>query len=99
MPGSVDKMAQLWDLRAPTFRGLLNLPASPIVTCDSGGLVFAVGMNHYSRMLLYDQASYDKDPFSTITLEDSILAQSEQRDCRAYGRNVLLIGFVSAIGP
>jgi COMPASS component SWD2 len=36
--------------------------------------VFAVGVNHYSRILLYDQANYDKDPFLTITLEDPTLA-------------------------
>ncbi|KAG2362765.1 WD40-repeat-containing domain protein [Suillus spraguei] len=74
MSGSVDKTVRLWDLRAPTCRGLLNLPASPIVAYDSSGLVFAVGVNHYSRILLYDQANYDKDPFLTITLEDPTLA-------------------------
>ncbi|KAG2058496.1 WD40 repeat-like protein [Suillus hirtellus] len=73
MSGSVDKTVRLWDLRAPTCRGLLNLPASPIVAYDSSGLVFAVGVNHYSRILLYDQANYDKDPFLTITLEDPTL--------------------------
>ncbi|KAG1734139.1 WD40-repeat-containing domain protein [Suillus lakei] len=74
MSGSLDKTVRLWDLRAPTCRGLLNLPASPIVAYDSSGLVFAVGVNHYSRILLYDQANYDKDPFLTITLEDPTLA-------------------------
>lgn len=73
MSGSLDKTVRLWDLRAPTCRGLLNLPAPPVVAYDSTGLVFAVGVNHYSRILLYDQANYDKDPFLTITLEDPTL--------------------------
>ncbi|KAG2357418.1 WD40-repeat-containing domain protein [Suillus spraguei] len=74
MSGSVDKTVRLWDLRPPTCRGLLKPTASPIVAYDSSGLVFAVGVNHYSRILLYDQANYDKDPFLTITLEDPTLA-------------------------
>jgi len=74
MSGSMDKTVRLWDLRAPSCRGLLNLPASPVIAYDSTGLVFAVGVNRYSRILLYDQANFDKDPFLTITLEDPTLA-------------------------
>ncbi|OBZ72727.1 WD repeat-containing protein 82 [Grifola frondosa] len=74
MSGSMDKTVRLWDLRSPTCRGLLNLPASPIVAYDSSGLVFAVAVNQYSRILLYDQANFDKAPFLVITVEDPTLA-------------------------
>ncbi|KAH9856519.1 WD40-repeat-containing domain protein [Lenzites betulinus] len=72
--GSLDKTVRLWDLRSPTCKGLLNLPASPVVAYDASGLVFAVGVNQYSRILLYDQANFDKAPFMTITLEDPTLS-------------------------
>ncbi|KAG2336229.1 WD40 repeat-like protein [Suillus weaverae] len=75
MSGSVDKMVRLWDLCTPTCCGLSNLPTSPIIAYDSSGLVFTVGVNHYSQILLYDQANYDKDPFLTITLEDPCFSQ------------------------
>ncbi|PSR88977.1 hypothetical protein PHLCEN_2v4939 [Hermanssonia centrifuga] len=74
MSGSMDKTVRLWDLRTPHCRGLLNLPASPIVSYDASGLVFAVAVNQYSRILLYDQANFDKAPFLVITLEDPTLS-------------------------
>jgi COMPASS component SWD2 len=43
------------------------------VAYDSTGLVFAVAVNNYSRILLYDQANFDKEPFLVITLEDPTL--------------------------
>ncbi|KAJ7056556.1 WD40-repeat-containing domain protein [Mycena amicta] len=73
MSASEDRTVRLWDLRAPTCRGLLSLPSTPLVAYDSTGVVFAVGVNHYSRILLYDHANYDKAPFLVITLEDSTL--------------------------
>lgn len=73
MSGSLDKTVRLWDLRSPSCRGLLNLPATPIVAYDHSGLVFAVAVNHYSRILLYDVANFDKAPFLVITLEDPTL--------------------------
>ncbi|KAH7873431.1 WD40-repeat-containing domain protein [Lentinula edodes] len=73
MSGSLDKTVRLWDLRAPNCRGLLTLPAPPVIAYDASGLVFAVAVNHYSRILLYDQANYDKAPFLVITLEDLTL--------------------------
>jgi COMPASS component SWD2 len=36
--------------------------------------VFAVVINHYSRILLYDQANFDKAPFLVITLGDPTLS-------------------------
>jgi COMPASS component SWD2 len=70
MSGSLDKTVRLWDLRTPTCRGLLTLPSAPIVAYDCSGVVFAVAVNPYARILLYDQANFDKAPFLTITLED-----------------------------
>ncbi|KAG7089873.1 hypothetical protein E1B28_011512 [Marasmius oreades] len=79
MSGSEDKTVRLWDLRmglGGMCRGLLNLPTvEPVVAYDSGGLVFAVGVNGFQRILLYDQANYDKAPFLTITLDDPTLTQ------------------------
>jgi len=74
MSGSMDKTVRLWDLRAPTCRGLLTVPSYPIIAYDNTGIVFAVAVNHYSRILLYDQNNYDKAPFLTITLEDPTLS-------------------------
>ncbi|KAJ7650567.1 WD40-repeat-containing domain protein [Roridomyces roridus] len=74
MSGSQDRTVRLWDLRAPTCRGLLAVPSTPIVAYDSTGVVFAVAVNNYSRILLYDQANYDKAPFLVITLDDPTLS-------------------------
>lgn len=74
MSGSIDKTVRLWDLRVPTCRGLLSLPATPIVAYDATGIVFAVAVNTYSRILLYDQANFDKAPFLVIALEDPTLS-------------------------
>ncbi|KAF8150761.1 WD40 repeat-like protein [Crassisporium funariophilum] len=73
MSGSVDKTVRLWDLRTPTCRGLLNLPAHPIIAYDSTGVIFAVAVNQFQRILLYDQANYDKAPFMVIEFEDPTL--------------------------
>lgn len=75
MSGSVDRTVRLWDLRTPTCRGLLHLPSSPLVAYDHSGLVFAVAINNFSRILLYDMNNYDKEPFLTMTVEDPTLAQ------------------------
>ncbi|KAI0316726.1 WD40 repeat-like protein [Amylostereum chailletii] len=75
MSASMDKTVRLWDLRTPICRGLLNLPGSPLVAYEPTGIVFAVAVNRYSRILMYDHANFDKAPFLTITLEDPTLAQ------------------------
>ncbi|CAK5268822.1 unnamed protein product [Mycena citricolor] len=75
MSASQDRTVRLWDLRAPTCRGLLSVPSTPVVAYDATGLVFAVAVNHYSRILLYDQKNYDKAPFMVITLNDPTLGQ------------------------
>ncbi|KAF8623604.1 hypothetical protein AX17_007307 [Amanita inopinata Kibby_2008] len=75
MSGAMDKTVRLWDLRSAACRGLLTVPSVPIIAYDSTGVVFAVAVNHYSRILLYDQANFDKAPFLVITLEDPTLAR------------------------
>ena len=67
------KTGRQWDLRTPTCRGLLSLPVPPIIAYDSNGIVFAVAVNNYHRILLYDQANYDQAPFLVIKLEDPSL--------------------------
>ncbi|KAF9484329.1 WD40 repeat-like protein [Pholiota conissans] len=75
MSGSLDKTVRLWDLRTPTCRGLLSLPCPPIVAYDSTGMVFAVAVGAFARILLYDQANFDKSPFLAVELNDPTLAQ------------------------
>jgi len=75
MSGSMDKTVRVWDLRSPQCRGQLVLPATPIVAYDPSGIIFAVAVNHYSRILLYDLSQYDKAPFLVITLEDPTLTK------------------------
>ncbi|KAG8907163.1 member of Set1p complex, histone methyl transferase [Tulasnella sp. 403] len=70
MSGSMDNTVRLWDLRTPNCRGLLNLPSSPIVAYDSQGIVFAVAINTFQRILLYDLKNFDKEPFLTVELSD-----------------------------
>jgi COMPASS component SWD2 len=68
--GSNDKTVRLWDLRTPGCRGLLSLPSPPVVAYDPSGIIFAVAVNPYARILLYDQANFDKAPFLTIHVND-----------------------------
>ncbi|KAI0029316.1 WD40 repeat-like protein [Vararia minispora EC-137] len=73
MSASMDRTVRLWDLRSPACRGLLTLPAPSIVAYDSSGVVFAVAVNQYSRILMYDVANYDKEPFLMVALDDPTL--------------------------
>ncbi|KAG8834220.1 member of Set1p complex, histone methyl transferase [Serendipita sp. 399] len=87
---SLDNTVRLWDLRTPSTRvsklgfsaattellqGLLNLPYSGVVAYDTSGVVFAVALNHYSKILLYDTSNFDKEPFQTISIDDTALAR------------------------
>ncbi|KAH8831309.1 WD40-repeat-containing domain protein [Flagelloscypha sp. PMI_526] len=72
---SEDRTVRLWDLRTPQCRGQLSLPLPPIVAYDSSGMVFAVAVNEYARILLYDLANFDKAPFLVIHLQDLTLAK------------------------
>lgn len=74
LSGAIDQTVRLWDLRTPNCRGLLHTPSIPVVAYDTTGAVFAVGLNGYSRVLLYDQSNFDQDPFLTMELLDPSLA-------------------------
>lgn len=75
MSGSLDNTVRLWDLRTPNCRGLLNLPSAPIVAYDPAGMVFAVAINTFQRILLYDIKLFDKDPFLSIEIKDPYLSK------------------------
>ncbi|KAG9013866.1 member of Set1p complex, histone methyl transferase [Tulasnella sp. JGI-2019a] len=76
MSGSMDNTVRLWDLRTPNCRGLLNLPSSPIVAYDSQGIVFAVAINYYQKLLLYDLKHFDKEPFLCADISDPSLRKT-----------------------
>ena len=54
-------------------QGELNLPASAIAAYDANGIIFAVALNTYQRINLYDTKNFDKEPFLHIILEDPSL--------------------------
>lgn len=55
------------------LQGQLNLPRTPLAAYDANGVVFAVGMNVYQRINLYDTKNFDKEPFLHIQIEDKAL--------------------------
>ncbi|KAL1732306.1 WD40-repeat-containing domain protein [Schizophyllum commune] len=73
--GSMDKTVRMWDLRAPTCRGLLPLPSPPVCAYDPSGMVIAVVINRHARVLMFDLANYDKDPFLVVELVDPTLSR------------------------
>ncbi|KIY64566.1 WD40 repeat-like protein [Cylindrobasidium torrendii FP15055 ss-10] len=73
LSASEDLTVRLWDLRAPACRGLLNVPGVPVTAWDPNGVVFAVGVNAYSQIMLYDTGNFDKKPFISISLVDRSL--------------------------
>jgi COMPASS component SWD2 len=74
LSASLDNTVRLWDLRTPNCRGLLNTPSSPVVAYETSGAVFAVALNGYNRINLYDFNNFDKAPFLTLELLDPGLA-------------------------
>jgi COMPASS component SWD2 len=46
-----------------------------VVAYDTSGVVFAVGLNQYSKILLYDTSNFDKEPFQTISVNDTALVK------------------------
>ncbi|EJU04611.1 WD40 repeat-like protein [Dacryopinax primogenitus] len=75
LTSSLDKTVRLWDLRSPTCRGLLNLPRAPVVAYDNTGVVFAVALSSPPRIALYDASAWDTEPFLSVELNDTQLAQ------------------------
>ena len=67
MSGAMDNSVRLWDLRAPTCSGIMQVQGKPVLAFDPEGLVFSVGVQ--SEMVkLYDLRSFDKGPFATFRM-------------------------------
>ncbi|GAA5838039.1 hypothetical protein JCM5353_003377 [Sporobolomyces roseus] len=75
LSGSTDDTIRLWDLRAATAQGLLNVAGHPSVGYDPSGLVFGVCLNLRSTILMYDLRNFDKQPFLTVHIDDPILRE------------------------
>lgn len=89
MSGSIDNTVRLWDLRSQNCRvsfyscdsrtctdphqGKLTLPAPPIAAYDSQGMIFAVALNTFQKLILYDVKQFDKEPFLTVDIKDPYL--------------------------
>ncbi|GAA5876251.1 hypothetical protein JCM3774_002337 [Rhodotorula dairenensis] len=69
-----DDTVRLWDLRAPTAQGLLNIAGHPCVAYDPSGTVFAVALNLRSTIMMYDVKQFDKQPFLCVHIEDPVLS-------------------------
>ncbi|KAG4306372.1 hypothetical protein PORY_000360 [Pneumocystis oryctolagi] len=67
---SLDNSVRLWDLRSSICHGLLNISSPCLTAFDPAGVIFAVASYSLSSILLYDLRNYDKEPFSTFTLND-----------------------------
>ncbi|GAA6060873.1 hypothetical protein JCM10212_006253 [Sporobolomyces blumeae] len=73
LSGATDDTVRLWDLRAATAQGLLNIAGHPCVAYDPSGSVFAVTLNLRSSVMMYDFRNFDKQPFLTVHVDDPIL--------------------------
>ncbi|GAA5954082.1 hypothetical protein JCM8115_003306 [Rhodotorula mucilaginosa] len=68
-----DDTVRLWDLRAPSAQGLLNIAGHPCVAYDPSGTVFAVALNLRSTIMMYDVKQFDKQPFLCVHIDDPVL--------------------------
>lgn len=73
LSSSVDKTVKLWDTRASTPAGNIDVGQPSLVAYDPYGVVFAVGKYGNPKSLalegqlaLYDTKSFDKRPFLTV---------------------------------
>ncbi|XP_040582262.1 WD repeat-containing protein 82 [Lepeophtheirus salmonis] len=87
--GSMDHTVRLWDLRAATCQGVMNVTGKPVVAFDPEGLVFSVGVQS-EQVKLYDLRSYDKGPFVTFTLPQEKQCEWTSLRFSPHGKYILL---------
>lgn len=66
LSASLDGTVKLWDLKSTTPVGNLDIGQPAVIGYDPQGIVFGVGADLSRTVLLYDIASFDKNPFLTI---------------------------------
>ncbi|WFD36963.1 hypothetical protein MCUN1_003855 [Malassezia cuniculi] len=71
LSGAVDDSVRLWDLRSPAAQGNLRIKGHPVVAYDPSAVVFAIGLNERSVILLYDIRKFEQNPFLTINIDDT----------------------------
>ncbi|ODQ63600.1 WD40 repeat-like protein [Nadsonia fulvescens var. elongata DSM 6958] len=66
LSSALDHSVCLWDLRAETSQGQMNILAPNHIAFDPAGLIFAVGNEFGNEISLYDLRNYDSPPFVTF---------------------------------
>ena len=67
---SADGTVRLWDLKSSSAHGVLKVPGASVAAFDPSGIIFAVASHASGSIMLYDCRNYDKQPFSTLHLND-----------------------------
>lgn len=52
------------------FKGQLDTGSASLAAFDPNGVIFAVANDTHSKVFLYDLRAFDKEPFSSFTIED-----------------------------